>query len=691
MSEAQAMALAADPDVAFVQEDGEVRAFGSQQSPPWGLDRIDQLTGLDQTYRFTAVGQGVHVYVIDTGIRVTHQDFEGRASEEFSSIDDGWGASDCNGHGTHVAGTIGGAVSGVAKGVRLHGVRVLDCYGRGSDSQVLAGIDWVTEHHQKPAVANMSLGGDVSPALDIAVARSVAAGVTHVVAAGNDSADACGYSPARESSAITVGATAPPTDFGDELAWFSNHGRCVDLLAPGQYIASADARNDTDFIEHSGTSMASPHVAGAAALYLGLLPTANPGDVAQALVGAASPVAMPLPIFTPPLLLYTGFLPPEAGAPPTVVLRAPAPGAVLAGDVMLAAEAGVGSTLARVEFRVDGSSAGVDRLSPFELRWDSTLVPNGRHRIEAVGFDALWRPSNAAFADVQVMNVGRADRDPVFATPSCRSVGSRCFAGALIAGRGLTEPGSPNTIGGRCGDGISGKWLLGSSIEGIDVSTEGGGPLAPGERAIVRAKWLANSSADAIDFFTADDAERPEWTLRGTANAPGAGAATTSFNHILPAGDWQAVRLVYRSEYRTDPTALTHAPCSLDLYDDRDDLVFAVGDGVPDAVPPVVIVTGPSEAIAAAAAFLQAEATDDRVVRRVAFEVDDKLVGDDLAPPWEVAWLPPKAGDFSIVARAWDAAGNEGVGAPFVVHVRDLSPPSVKLNAPAAWREWSSW
>jgi serine protease len=284
LDEAQAAELANDPAVDYVEKDEAVRISTSQAGATWGLDRIDQSDlPLNQTYNYQAGGAQVNAYIIDTGINLTHQDFAGRAVSAIDIVDNDSDATDCNGHGTHVAGTIGSNTYGVAKNVRLYGVRVLDCFGSGSFSDVVEGIEWVTAHHVKPAVANMSLGGPVSQAIDDAVNAAVAAGVTFVVAAGNENANACNGSPARVPAAITVGAT----DSADNRASYSNYGSCVDIFAPGTDITSLWYDSSTATQTISGTSMASPHVAGVVALYLAQHPNALPAEVSSEVVAGA--------------------------------------------------------------------------------------------------------------------------------------------------------------------------------------------------------------------------------------------------------------------------------------------------------------------------------------------------------------------------------------------------------------------
>ncbi|WP_442933338.1 S8 family peptidase [Micromonospora psammae] len=284
MSAGQARRLAADPAVAYVEQDRVLTVQGTQSNPPWGLDRIDQRNlPLNSSYTYPNTATNVRAYIIDTGIRTTHTDFGGRASWGTNTVDSN--NTDCNGHGTHVAGTVGGTRYGVAKDVRLIAVKVLNCSGSGSTTGVVNGINWVTANAVKPAVANMSLGGGASSAIDNAVTNSVNSGITYAVAAGNSSANACSYSPARAAAAITVGATTS----SDARASYSNYGSCVDIFAPGSSILSAWRTSDTASNTISGTSMASPHVAGAAALVLSANPSYSPAQVASYLTTNATP------------------------------------------------------------------------------------------------------------------------------------------------------------------------------------------------------------------------------------------------------------------------------------------------------------------------------------------------------------------------------------------------------------------
>ena len=303
MTEEDAERLSQDFRVKFVEEDAVVTADATQNNPPWGLDRIDQRNlPLNAVYTFNWTGSGVRAYIIDTGIRTAHTQFGGRASNVFDAF--GGNGQDCNGHGTHVAGTVGGSTFGVAKSALLRGVRVLNCSGSGSNSGVIAGVDWVRLNHIAPAVANMSLGGGISSALDTAVNNLHNANVTIAVAAGNSNANACNSSPARAANAITVGSTTT----SDARSSFSNFGTCLDIFAPGSGILSAWFTSNTATATLSGTSMASPHVAGVAALYKQANPGASSTTIRNAIVNNATTNVVGNPgTGSPNRLLYSLF------------------------------------------------------------------------------------------------------------------------------------------------------------------------------------------------------------------------------------------------------------------------------------------------------------------------------------------------------------------------------------------------
>ncbi|HVK24280.1 MAG TPA: proprotein convertase P-domain-containing protein [Actinokineospora sp.] len=351
MSDAQARKLAADPKVAYVQQDQVLRINDVQPNPPsWGLDRIDQRDlPLDQSYTYDTSASNVRAYILDTGIRITHSTFGGRATWGTNTVDTN--NTDCHGHGTHVAGTVGGSQYGVAKGVALVAVKVLNCSGSGTTAGVVNGVDWVTQNAVKPAVANMSLGGGADAALDTAVRNSIASGVTYGLASGNSNANACNSSPSRVLEGITVNAT----DINDARASFSNFGTCTDIFAPGVNITSSWMTNDTATNTISGTSMATPHVVGAAALWLATHPNDLPPAVATAMYNNSTPNKVTNPgTGSPNRLLYTA---PGGGTPGSPSVANPG------------SQSGVVGTAASLQLAASGGTA------PYS--WAATGLPAG--------------------------------------------------------------------------------------------------------------------------------------------------------------------------------------------------------------------------------------------------------------------------------------------------------------------------
>jgi subtilisin family serine protease len=449
LSETAARRLAANPAVQYVQRNGIVSIQDTQTNPPsWGLDRIDQRNlPLDNAYTYPTTATNVHAYVIDTGILFNHTTFGGRATSGFDAVDGG-SADDCNGHGTHVSGTVGGSQYGVAKGVQLVGVRVLDCQGSGTTAQVAAGIDWVTANAIRPAVANMSLGGGVDTTLDNAVTNSIASGVTYAIAAGNgdifgNRQNACNFSPARVPAAITVGATQN----NDAAATFSNYGTCVDILAPGVNITSSWYTSTTATNTISGTSMATPHVAGAAALVLSANPTFTPQQVRDTLVNNATPNVVSNPgTGTPNRLLFVG-----GGAPPVndfSISVSPGSGTVAAGS----------STSATVSTATTAGSAQTVSLSASGL---------------PAGASASFSPSSVTSGGSSTLTISTSASTPSGTYPvtitgtGASATHTTTFSltvtggggGCSGAGQKLTNPGfESGSTGWTATSGVIGQW-----------------------------------------------------------------------------------------------------------------------------------------------------------------------------------------------------------------------------------------
>ncbi|MGH3716496.1 MAG: S8 family peptidase [Micromonosporaceae bacterium] len=416
MSEAGARRTAADPAVDYVEQDRVVWALDTQSPvPSWGLDRIDQRDlPLDNSYTYPNTATNVTAYVIDTGVAFDHPDFGGRATSGRDTVDNDNDATDCHGHGTHVAGTIGGTAHGLAKEVKIVGVRVLNCEGGGTTAQVVAGVDWVTANAQKPAVANMSLGGMPDAALDAAVQESIASGVTYAIASGNGDNDACDYSPARVPEAITVNAT----DDTDARTYFSNYGSCTDIFAPGLDITSAWLNGGTNTI--SGTSMATPHVAGAAALYLSANPSASPAQVQQALKDNATKNKVTDPgSGSPNNLLFVG----SGGPPPPP----PPPQAVFTS----------GSEDGYVKAYSDGSGAVVG-TNKSTLGLGIGRGIDGKHNRTVLSFDTSSLPDGATITRAYVTVTRKSSSGDPWANPAGNQlvidVKTGCFGAGCATG-----------------------------------------------------------------------------------------------------------------------------------------------------------------------------------------------------------------------------------------------------------------
>jgi MYXO-CTERM domain-containing protein len=429
MTAADAQALAEDPEVAFVEEDFLVHTTATQTMATWGLDRVDQAAlPLDTRFKYLNAGAGVTAYILDTGIRATHGEFVGRVQTGFTAINDGQGTNDCQFHGTHVSGTIAGKVLGIAKGANVVPVRVLDCMGTGALSGIIAGIDWVAANKKLPAVANMSLGGPASATEDAAIRNLVAAGVTVVVSAGNDATDACLQSPAREPLAITVAAIANT----DARASFSNFGTCVDVFAPGVDIVSASNAGDNLARSVSGTSQASPHVAGAVALYLSVNPTATPAQVAQALTANATPGKVTDLQGSPNLLLNTMFV---DTTPPVAAIMSPANGQTVGTAFMVSVNA-TDVNLETVQLAIDGQAGESKAAGPYAFQVSGLAA--GPHGITVTATDGAGYKVTSSVQVTVSTTVKANGGDGEVVTSGCSAGGSEGSVGlVMLLGIGL--------------------------------------------------------------------------------------------------------------------------------------------------------------------------------------------------------------------------------------------------------------
>ena len=686
MTPEQALAMSEDPRVRYIEQDRIVTLdTGGTQAPPpaWGLDRVDQRSlELDNRYSYEYTGAGVHAYIFDTGVRGTHEDFAGRMGEGYDGVGDGRGTGDCHGHGTHVAGTVGGTQYGLAKGVTIHPVRVVGCEGQGTEEALIAGIDWVISRPHRPALINMSLGTAMHQGVDEAVTAAIGSGIVFVASAGNDASDACVKSPARVPGALTVGAT----NVYDTRAYFSNYGTCVDLFAPGDGIKSAWYTSDTAVYTTSGTSMAAPHVAGAVALYLEGNPSATPAQVHEEILYRSTRNVVQEPgAGSPNVLLHSACMGSADAHKPTVTLTGPAEGAVIMGTLTMTATAeDAQGAISKVEFYVGERLVAVDSTAPYTGTWSTLDVGNGAYTVTARAFD-LGCNSRSASANVTINNPGQAAYEPVLGAPACSTLAGRCDSASLLAGRGTVGPelNAPNTLGGSCADGNEGHYQLDPSLERIKVYNEDGSVLSPGKRAKVEVSLFASmdASLERLDLYSAADAQAPSWTHVATLSPLDVGFNVLSTSFVLPqGGTQQALRGVYRY-------AGTASPCGTGNMIDHDDLVFRVGEEQDTQAPTATLTAPAAGATLRNNVTLTATASDNFGVTSVEFYDGTTRLSADSTAPYSYVWNTRTApnGARTLTVRAYDAAGLVGVSPGVSVTLdNDLSAPTVSFTSPAA-------
>lgn len=631
LPEGAARALAGDPRVEYLEQDGALTLAAAQGLPSWGLDRINQHSlPLDENRQISRDGTGVHVHVVDTGIRVTHAEFGGRAFIAGDYVGDDGDGADCHGHGTHVAGTIGGATDGVAKNVTLWAHRVLDCGGAGSTSSLIAAVDAITrDSMRRPAVVNISLVAPASRALDAAIRRSIASGITYVVAAGNGDVDAAGLSPARIADAITVGASTAR----DRRASFSNFGTVIDLFAPGQSIVSAAIANDTASTTMSGPSTAAAHVAGVAALHLGDQPEARPADVQSALLRAAT----------------AGVLSRLGAGSPNRLLSSEAPD----DDIEVAAHAAEPlAALAAAPSISLISPGGGDNWgigSTQRIAWTHSLGAKTQMRVE------VSRDGGGTWAVLASAVNNKASSGLFNWTVTGPATASALIRVSWTGGQAVGVTAAPFSI--------AAPFVRVTSPHGGETWVSG---------STVAVEWTGNlGEADRVEIHLSTNGGGSYSTRLGRTMAVGSHSVAVQSSWLTTAAK---VRVTW-----LNPSAVT----------DASDGNFRIANASAPNEPPSASLTAPANGAtftAPATITVSANASDtDGTIARVDFYQGSTLIGSDPTSPYSVAWSNVAAGSYTLTAVATDADGATTTSAARSITVTAPAnqPPSVSLSAPA--------
>jgi hypothetical protein len=698
LSDAQVAALAKNPAVTAIEPVMKARLFGTQ-SPAgnWALDRIDQAAlPLNNSFTYPNVATQVNIYVIDTGVRTTHQEFGGRAQFAFDTfVDENFpipNTTDCHGHGTHVASLAAGATYGVAKTARIYGVRTLDCTGNGTTENIANSIDWVAQNAVAPAVANMSIGTAPSLLIDAATRNLVAQGVVVVVAAGNDTSDAVDSSPARVSTAITVGATTSI----DTRAWFSNYGTGVDIFAPGESVLAAGISSDTATATFSGTSMASPIVAGSVALLRALRPSLTPEQISLLLQSnATKDVITNLYPVTFNGLLNIGFIGNAVTtAAPTVAISSPTNGSTIGGSVTITAAATDDVGVSRVGFFVDQAYVGDDTTAPFQVTINSALQTNGGHQVHAIALDANGNVTTSANIGLTISNSANISFDATLRAPMCPSTASYCDSGVLMNGAGSTETNAPNTYNSLCAveSNHAAVYHVTPSVDRVSVRTYDGGTFSEYDLVEYRVEWFPSDPFDRLEFWynpylTTPSSSWNQWDVDLPAQV-GVVQTSTFYMRLIGGAGIHGFRAQVRNIMDVEYISSCDA-----MANDHDDLLVSVNPFV-DTQAPFVRVDAPKPGETLTdTALVNAFVLDDVQASRVDYFIDGVLDSSWSYSPivtnqqW---WLPLFTRDLvngphTIYAVATDFSGRTATSPTVSFNTyNDTTPPVGSITSPTA-------